>query len=55
MMIIHIPWVGERYKEGVGGHRLAIVGHSNYSDTDFEELTIYTMGKMLEEGNLKFY
>ena len=43
---IHIPWVGDRYREGIGGRRMAIAGYSHW-DADDADSTHRTIRKVM--------
>jgi hypothetical protein len=55
-MIEHRPWKGSNYESGIGGKRIAIVGHSHYGDVDYELLTC-TIVQGVIQGNeaLRFF
>ena len=37
-MIEHKPWVGDRYKTGMVGQRIAIMGHAHHEGKDGKDL-----------------
>lgn len=60
--IVHLPWVGNQYKSGINGKRIAIVGYSHWKgnddpDEDNEDVTKVVLDKVLEGkySNITFY
>ncbi|MBY0613393.1 MAG: hypothetical protein K2P80_14535 [Beijerinckiaceae bacterium] len=43
---IHIPWCGDRHREGISGRRIAIAGYSHW-DADDENSTQRTIRKVM--------
>ncbi len=57
-MIVHRPWVGEKYKTGFesSSQRLAIAGYSSYGDDDHEDVTVDTIALYaIDQGTIPFY
>lgn len=47
-MIEHSPWIGPDYQQGIEGHRVAIVGYSNWWDSeDSADVTTDTVERVV--------
>jgi hypothetical protein len=55
-MIEHKPWKGPKYKDGINGQRIAIVGHSHHGDEDSENFTLEVMADVISgRQSYKFF
>lgn len=56
--ITHLPWVGERYAEGLNGKRTALIGYSHWLGEDWENtpsLTRDVVAKFVEGDRISFF
>lgn len=56
--VIHLPWVGERYAEGLNGKRNALIGYSHWLGVDWEDapsLTCDVVTKFIEGDRIPFF
>jgi hypothetical protein len=58
LVIEHRPWVGDRYAvEGIDGQRIAIMGYSAYTPTDYDGYTIECVSKVVSgaDRTMRFF
>jgi len=56
--VIHLPWVGERYAEGLNGKRTALIGYSHWLGDEWEDgpdLTRKVVAEHLSGRNFSFF
>lgn len=56
--VIHLPWIGERYAEGLNGRRTALIGYSHWLGEDWVDtpsLTRDVVAKFVEGERISFF